>query len=235
MMHRRDACATKKIMIIDNVTVSRERFFYYVDKCNELYRSGHDLLLYRQLIDSHRTCNNLNNLIENDEFLRKLHKTLAKWNMDQRKAQLVSFADFKTSVRIWEDYLIKLYHYKLYVDIDNTNNIKEDLEKIYCNIKVMESSRRIVGVSKALHFLLPDLVMPIDGKFTLPAFYGYNKISNTPKKEFIDFRKIFNETIDITERLGLTSSDVDGVQWNTSVPKLIDNVIIGLYKTLEEG
>ncbi len=222
-------------MIIDIVTASREKFFSYVDKCNELYRSGHDLLLYKQLIDSHRTCNNLKNLIENDEFLRKLHKTLGKWNMDQRKAQLVSFADFKKSVIMWEDYLVRLYYYKLCEDIDNKNQIKEDLEKIFCNIKVMESNRRIVGVSKALHFLLPDLVMPIDGKFTLPAFYGYNKISNTPKKEFIDFWKIFNETIDIKERLGLTSSDVDGVQWNTSVPKLIDNAIIGRYKTLEEG
>ena len=194
------------------------------------------MLLYRELIESHRKCANLKQLINDDTFLSRLHQTLEKWNMDQRGAQLASLEDLKNSVRFWKDDLTKLYQYKLWEDVDNKlNTLKEFLEKIFCNIKVMESKRRIVGVSKALHFLLPDLIMPIDGKFTLPAFYGYNKISNTPKKEFTDFWDIFKEPIDITEHLGLTSSDVDGELWNTSVPKLIDNAIIALYKSEENS
>jgi hypothetical protein len=77
----------------------------------------------------------------------------------------------------------ELYQYKLFEDIDNElTTIKELLEKVFINLKIMESTRRIVGVSKILHFLLPDLIIPVDGKYTLPAFYGYNKFSKSVKK-----------------------------------------------------
>jgi hypothetical protein len=218
--------------LIDIATFSRRHFFFFVNKCNEVYRSGHDLSLYRELIDMHRKRGSLEVILEDEEFLRKLHETLIKWNMNQKGARLASFIDLTKSIKFWRDYLVKLYEYKLFEDIDNDiAKINEMLEKVFCNLIVMESKRRIVGVSKALHFLLPDLIMPIDGKYTLPAFYGYNKFSNTPKKEFITFRQIFREFLEITDRLQLNQSDVDGEKWNTSVPKLIDNAIIGLMKS----
>jgi hypothetical protein len=93
----------------------------------------------------------------------------------------------------------------------------------------MESKRRIVGVSKTLHFLIPDLVMPIDGKFTMLYFYGYNKYSDDAEIEFKAFKDIFVSTVEIASRLNLTEKDVDGKGWNTSIPKLIDNVIIGFF------
>jgi len=34
--------------------------------------------------------------------------------------------------------------------------------------------------------------------------------------------------------LQLNFSDVDGEKWNTSIPKLIDNAIIGIWKSEEE-
>ena len=183
----------------------------------------------------HRKFGNLELLLEEEIFLKKMHETLGKWNMDQRGARLAPLCDIVKSVRSLEIYLFKLYEFKVYGDKNNDIlNIKQLLEKVFCNLKIMESSRRIVGVSKALHFLLPDLIMPIDGKFTLPAFFGYNKISNTPRKEFSDFWEIIGTTFEITESLELNQSDVDGIKWNTSVPKLIDNAIIGLMKSENE-
>jgi hypothetical protein len=43
----------------------------------------------------------------------------------------------------------------------------EKLGIVYSNLKLMNSDSRIVSNSKALHFLLPDLVMPMD---TLECF-----------------------------------------------------------------
>ncbi len=220
---------------IDRISSSRAAFFSYVEKCNKDYRSSHELALYRELILMHRKFGNLELLLEEEIFLKKMHETLGKWNMDQRGARLAPLCDIVKSVRSLEIYLFKLYEFKVYGDKNNDIlNIKQLLEKVFCNLKIMESSRRIVGVSKALHFLLPDLIMPIDGKFTLPAFFGYNKISNTPRKEFSDFWEIIGTTFEITESLELNQSDVDGIKWNTSVPKLIDNAIIGLMKSENE-
>lgn len=221
--------------LIDLATFSRKHFFFFVKKCNEIYRSGHDLSFYRELIDMHRKHGKLEPLLGNNAFVKLLYETLEKWNMNQRGARLVAFDDFMKSIRFWKDYLVKLYEYKLYGDIDNEiKTINDMLGKVFIYVKVMQSKRKIVGVSKTLHFLLPDLIMPIDGKFTMPAFFGFNKNPNSPEKESITFKEIFNRTIEITNRLQLDPSDVDGEKWNTSVPKLIDNAIIGLLKS-EEG
>lgn len=178
----------------------------------------------------HREYGDLEALIENEAFLRKLYETLEQWDMNKRGARLVLFDRFAESVRFWKTSLVRLYEYKLHKDVDSKfSAINEVLEKVFCNLKVMESKRRIVGVSKALHFLLPDLIMPIDGKYTLEAFYGYNKFSNTAKNEYKTFRDIFESTFEIASRLQLTPLDVDGMQWNTSIPKLIDDAIIGLF------
>ena len=221
--------------LIDIAIISRKHFFFFVEKCNKAYRSGHDLGFYREIIAMHREYGDLQTLIENDLFLKKLYETLEQWDMNKRGARMVSFDSFVNSVRFWKRSLIGLYEYKLYEDIESEfSAIYEVLEKVFCNLKVMESKRKIVGVSKALHFLLPDLIMPIDGKYTMEAFFGYNKYSNVAKDEFKTFKNVFKRTFEIADHLQLTPVDVDGVLWKTSVPKLIDNAVIGLFNCPRE-
>lgn len=221
--------------LIDIATISRKHFFFFVEKCNKMYRSGHDLECYQEVIAMHREYGDLKNLMENQDFLTKVYETLEQWDMNKRGARMVHFDSFADSVRFWKRSLIRIDEYKLHDDIESElSAIYEVLEKVFCSLKVMESKRRIVGVSKALHFLLPDLIMPIDGKYTMEAFYGYNKFSNVAKDEFRTFKDIFERTFEIASRLQLTPSDIDGVQWKTSVPKLIDNAVIGLLNCPRE-
>lgn len=223
------------MQLIDLVTISKKHFHFFVEKCNQSYRTGHDLAYYKDLIAMHRQSGNLDALIDNDNFLTLAYRTLEEWDMNKRGAKLASFPKFKRSVQIYKDQLSKLYGYKLYDDIfDDLSTIKPIIEKIFCNLVVMESKRKIVGVSKALHFLLPDLIMPIDSKYTMTAFYGYNKYSSSPKKEFETFWDIIQSTYEITERLELSSSDANGDLWKQSVPKLIDNAIIGMWNSDKE-
>jgi hypothetical protein len=44
---------------------------------------------------------------------------------------------------------------------------------------------------------------------------------------------IFTKTLQIIRKLELTGNDVDGEKWNTSIPKLIDNAIIGFDRYLK--
>jgi hypothetical protein len=64
----------------------------------------------------------------------------------------------------------------------------------------------------------------------MPAFYGYNRFSNTLDKETKDFIHIFKVTVKAAQKLKLTPADVSSERWDTNVPKLIDNSIIGLSK-----
>ncbi len=220
---------------IHPIAENRERFFFWIDKCNEQYRFGHDLSFYREIIDMHRKSNGLDSLLNDKVFYSKVWSTLEKWNMNQRRAKLVSLDSLKQSILAHRLGLIKLYQYKLHLITEDRINheIKGLLKEVFFGLQVMKSKRRIVGVSKALHFLLPDLVMPIDGRYTMQFFYGYNKCPNDMEVEFSTFMELFMKSYKVVNRLDLTQNDVNNEGWNTSVPKLIDNAIIGLDKYLE--
>jgi hypothetical protein len=224
-------------MLIDIITKSRDIFFYFVDVCNQEYRFGHDLNFYREIINVHRNVQEIIKLIKNDDFCRNLYRTLEAWDMDKRGARLNEYDILKESILQHGPYLIDLYKNKLdsisSLEDKNGQKIIRDLEFVFCHLEVMKSKRRIVGVSKAMHFLLPDLVMPIDSTYTMPCFYGTNKYNENVEKEFQTYLDIFTKAHQITKKLKLSANDADGKEWNTSVPKLIDNAIIGFDKTFD--
>jgi len=217
---------------------SRKVFFYFVTYCNENYRSGHDLQYYREIVDMHRKYNNIDKLLNDDSLYPTVHDTLEKWNMNQKGAKLRSSDAMKKSILANKPLLSELYKYKLESiksPLDETSErIIRLLGLVFKGLDIMESKRRMVGVSKAMHFLLPDLVLPIDGKYTMMYFYGYNKYSDNPESESKTFKDIFIDSFEIARTLKLTEKDVDGIKWNTSIPKLIDNAIIGFFKHVDK-
>lgn len=217
--------------IFELATCSRELFFFCVEECNTCYRSGEDLELYRQIIALHLETGDLSELLDRAEFTNLIRRTLVKWNMDQRAAKLSPLEELEKTIQQNRHALLKLYKHKLHELTEKTaDEIIPTLELAFTGLKVMKSKRRIVGVSKTLHFLLPDLVMPIDSSYTMPAFFGHNKFSTDPEKETKDFIHIFKNTLKIVKQLNLAPADVSGDGWNTSIPKLIDNAIIGVFK-----
>lgn len=221
--------------ILDFIFKNKEIFFYFINECNQKYRAGHDLSLYNDIIKKHKENNNdLEALLNDEEIYSLIIKTLKAWDMDKRRAKLTTVEKFKqsTSLNNVKENLIELSNYKIFST--NRRQIEREviglLENVFLNLKVMETKRRLVGVSKALHFLLPDLVAPIDNKYTMNFF----SISTDVKRELNTFKNIFMETYNITKGLCLTQNDVDGVKWNTSVPKLIDNAIIGFNQYFKD-
>ncbi len=209
---------------------SRESFFNLVKKCNGVYRLiSPSLYLYKKIIEKHRLDNDFNKLLSDDEFLELIYITLIAWNMDQRGAKLTSFDEFKKSMLDNRSCLNELYDYRLCSLSENDLDIVlNKIEKLFYELRVMKSKSKIVGISKTLHFLLPNLIMPIDRKYTMNFFYGHNAYNQDISKEFKTFKKVFIKFYEITKQLKLSDKDVDGFNWNTSIPKLIDNAIIGL-------
>ena len=215
---------------IDILTKSRKVFFEYIEICNEKYRQGHDLQFYRDIIAKHRKVADLNALIASDDFLHRIWATLEKWDMNKRRAKLVDVSTMCASIRSHQERLVSLYRYRLEeLAEDDIEEVLEQLSELFCGLKIMATKRRIVGVSKALHFLLPDLVMPIDSSNTMQAFYGYNRYSDSAENEFKTFTDIFLRSQRIAKWLELSKSDISGLRWSCSVPKLIDNAIFGYF------
>lgn len=168
-------------------------------------------------------------LLADNELYELMYSTLKAWNMNQRGARLVHFGVFKNSILNNESILQDLYKFHIEkIKDDEQQIILLKLEKLFTDLKVMSSQSRIVGVTKTMHFLLPNLVMPIDRKYTLNFFYWHNAYNKGAVKEFKTFTEIFTTFREIAKINRLTEKDVDKSDWNTSIPKLIDNALIGI-------
>ena len=209
---------------------SRDSFFNWIKKCNGNYRLiSPSLYLYKKIIEKHQSQKDFDKLMKDDEFLELIYITLIAWNMDQRGAKLTSFIEFKESVLDSQHILKEMYNYRLDSLSDKDLDIVlYEIEKLFNNLKVMKSKSKIVGVSKTLHFLLPNLIMPIDRRYTMNFFYGHNAYNQDSSKEFKTFKEIFIAFYTVSKKLNLTDEDIDNFNWNTSIPKLIDNALIGI-------
>jgi len=213
---------------------TKQDFLKYVNIHNSAYRPHSDSKSnYLNLIKMHNKSNNYARLLKQSNYVQLTYNTLQDWNMDQRGAKLASFNVYNNSILSNETILTKLYPLRLeLLNTSSLNTALMDLKTLFINLKVMQTKARIVGVSKTLHFLLPNLVMPIDRNNILALLYLGAPYSSNPQKEFRIFREIMTEYNLLCKSLSLSISDVNNTGWNTSIPKMIDNALIAFLAEL---
>jgi len=189
------------------------------------YRENVDLFLYRKIISMVGKCSeNLEELLKektNNKFIVLTYLTLISWDMDQRRAHLEFFDAYQKNILENADRLLELKGYSLEtISESELTIIKSKLSSIYNNLDLMISEGHIVSNSKILHFFFPDLIMPIDNN-TL------NYLRQTDS--VISFLKIFEFSWKVSKEMDLTSY-VDNEKGNTTIPKVIDNIILSLMR-----
>lgn len=163
----------------------------------------------------------LNELFDDrgDRYVELIYATLASWNMNSRAARMKYFDQFKSSILDSRSDFLDLSEQALdTLTEEEFTDIKSDLVKIYSKLDLMNSGGRLVANSKTMHFILPDLVMPIDRENTLKFFFGYTTESETM------FPKILECSYRVTRKLNLRK--LLDKEWNLNITKVIDNAII---------
>lgn len=211
---------------------SREELLKCAEFVNKYYRQDDKgFLYYKKMINFHREYGNINKLLGNDDFFETLYKTLKAWNMNQRGARLKTLTDIKHSVLNLKLDICELYDYELSTLRESQlEKILNKLKRIFFNLQPMQSKTQIVGTSKLMHFLLPNLVMPIDRTYTLKFLSPTSNSWKDINAEFDEFKKVFLTFYKLAKRFNLTVYDTNDQTWNASVPKIIDNAIIGVQK-----
>lgn len=165
--------------------------------------------------------------VGDDDFLRLLHETLKLWRMDQRAAKLVSFKDFVAALRDRQREISSLEPYRLEDPNLNATQVSDTLWKLITALPICGNHAKLVSSTKALHHVLPDLVVPMDRAFT-GAFFQWNAYNwqtvqeRTFKSAFGDFAEIARAT---------RPSQLIGAGWRTSSTKIIDNAIVGFCRS----
>ena len=220
---------------IDKLTKSRDHFKKYIEQFykRELKFPHSSNYFHKRVLNMINT-SKFNRLFDNNLFLELVYASLSTWGLDRMdgKARLEKFIKFKESIFKNLDLLINLSQAKLEeLNDKEMKKIEQSLTILFENLKVMESKSKLVGVSKALHHILPNLILPMDRKYTLNFFYEekFRKSVQIRGDEKEIFLEIFKNSHFISRKLNLNWKDLINVR-DSSIPKLIDNAIIGFVE-----
>ena len=185
-----------------------------------------------------------------DRHVEMIYATLASWGMhrmgdpEETKAKMVEFDDFKRSILSNRNKLEQF----LTLRMDNCTaeeyeRFIDKLKEIYICLKVSISDATIVAHSKALAHILPNLVPPIDRQYTIRFFTQDNKnfftdagkyrVISVPKNldtQFDDFKKYVCRMKALFDRCDRQLFTIDKTSFNTSYPKIIDNLVMAFVK-----
>ena len=203
-----------------NVFDNRDYQKKCIDECEKSYRFGDGGRTYYKKIVTYKGDK------FTSEYIKLVYSILKEWNMDQQAAKLEkqtifikSLLDNRSDINSLSNYTIKT--------LDET--AIEILSGLFRKLNLVKTKSPLVTFSKTLHFFLPDLIVPIDRKYTCDFFHIYPNRKMGMEKEiqlidFINLQKAFMKfynTVNLSEYV-CSSSD-----WNLNVPKVIDNMIIG--------
>jgi hypothetical protein len=154
-----------------------------------------------------------------DSFLEILYATLVSWDMNNRRAKMRYFDDFRANLSEAGIALSEVEKIAQSPYPEDCEGVLQCLKNAYEKLDLMESDGHLVSNSKCLHFLFPSLCMPMDRTNTLNYLYGNTNESVTKYKEAARFS------------FEIVSKHKDFVrfrdnEWNASIPKMIDNAII---------
>jgi hypothetical protein len=189
-----------------------------------------------------------------DRHIEMIYATLASWGMNKMgdpeitKAKMVEFSEFKQSILKHHDPLQQLS--SLRMDLCSQEHYEkhiEDLEQIYYTLKVSIAEATIVAHSKTLAHVLPNLIPPIDRHHTIRFFTQKNKDFFTKSgnyrpvnpaqgivAQFADFKKYCCRMKILFERCEHQLFTIDKETFNTSFPKIMDNLIMAFVKDVRK-
>lgn len=160
------------------------------------------------------------------DFVELLYVTLTAWGMNSRKAKLSEFDIFENTILSHKEDFDKLKDKKI-ISLDNDCLLV--LNNLFVELELVASDVPLVTFSKAMHFILPELIGPIDRRYTITFFDGYQHIDKDKESQFFQFMQIHTKYAAFAKKVDL-SSYINKDSWNRSIPKIIDNIIIGYMK-----
>jgi hypothetical protein len=173
--------------------------------------------------------------------LEYVYATLVSWGMHRMGrggSKMKPFAAFRASVEVLEPDIRAAQHFTPQsMDEERWNH----LGAIFVRLDAMESLTSIVGNSKVLHHMLPDIIPPIDREYTLRYLRGNTMIVNDPIAEWRVMRGIvegFFVPLVLNEQFAAQAAQWIGERtcpWETSPMKVIDNLVIGGRKAQLAG
>jgi hypothetical protein len=170
-----------------------------------------------------------------EAHLEHVYAMLVSWGMNRMGGgpKMLEFEPFRASmVAVKSD--IEVLRGKGVGDLARADSTEwARLETIFRTITVMRTSVRLIAHSKVLAHALPDIVAPIDREYVLTYLNGHTNVPAGIQREWDLFKSVHvNFVLPLTASAEFRSRangwlNDSRYAWDTSVPKIIDNLVIG--------
>lgn len=142
--------------------------------------SGPSVYFYEKLVGLIRSVPSLRDLASSDRLIELAYATLTSWGMhrmgERVAAKLTEYPVFRDAVRALIEPASVLSRRRITgLSEEDTHGLTEQLAALVERPGISASDSPLVANAKMLHFLLPDLVPPIDRTYTGRFFYGPHK------------------------------------------------------------
>jgi hypothetical protein len=169
------------------------------------------------------------------QHLEYVYATLASWGMHRMGAggsKMCAFPQFSASVEGLKD---KILQAQTFTPAAMSERAWSVLKEIFTGLTVMASKTLLVGNSKVMHHMRPNIVPPIDREYTLRYLCGNTMFANDPEKEWRTMRDLISGFFIpvATDKAFAAKAEqwiTQNRPWDTSVMKVIDNLLIGARK-----
>ena len=126
--------------------------------------------------------------INSDEFIKLVYDMLIAFKMNSRGEKLSALPDFKKSIKKHADLIQSLEKYKLEKVKATDDTFIATIDSLFDNLRLTQTKSSLVTFSKVMHFILLNLFMPIDRRYTLRFFY-----ESTPINQKQCFLQVFEQ------------------------------------------
>jgi hypothetical protein len=171
-----------------------ERFEHYLQVFDHRrIFSGPSLYFYERTVAQRREASSADALVNCRSFHELVYASLTAWGMHRMgesvAAKLTEFNVFRESLRkliegtadLWRTTIIEIGE-------EEIGSVAEKLAALVGLEGITASGAPLVANSKTLHFILPDLVPPMDRTYTGRFFFGPTKgllLPGSPQKNFL--------------------------------------------------
>jgi hypothetical protein len=200
-------------------------------ECLEAYDRDCPFTKYGQLeyhaetIERRRNLGSAQAALDDQSFQRSLYKTLKAWGIGSRGSILKPFPAFVDALGARSAEIRELDGFTIDQRELDIPRVGARLARLIQALEIVDNKARVVPGSKALHHILPDLVVPIDREYTQRFFKWPNaRLQEHPEKCFAEAFGAFVKIARVTNPVQYV-----GKGWYSSRTKVIDNAIVGLW------
>lgn len=186
----------------------------------------YQLKRHAETIGLRRRLGSVKAALVDEAFQRVLYETLRAWRIGARASKLRPFPEFVSALQAKADTIAGLDGLAIDQPGLDVATVGTTLARLAQSLDIVANKARIVPGSKALHHLLPELVVPIDRAYTQQFFQWANPtFQNFPER---CFKEAFDAFAQIAREAN--AAQYVGEGWYTSRTKVIDNAIVGLWR-----